>query len=134
MTTVHPGRSLQQKKPGQSMPRQSMPRKSASTTAAKAKPRSHQNQPATGKNDRVIQPLVFLKVDQGRWADLERLFEGRGGPHNCWCMVWRATPEEARHTEGKRRKAALKKRVEGDVPIGILGYFELVLFNMMKYP
>ena len=106
------------------MPRQSKPCKSASTTAAKAKPRSRQNQPATEKNDRVIQPLVFHKVDQDRWADLERLFEGRGGPHNCWCMVWRATPEEARHTDGKRRKAALKKRVEGDVPIGILGYLD----------
>ena len=124
MTAVYSGQSLEQKRPGQSMPRQSKPRKSASTRAAKAKPGSRQNYPATEKNDRVIQPLVFYKVDQDRWADLERLFEGRGGPHNCWCMVWRATPEEARHTEGKRRKAALKKRVEGDVPIGILGYLD----------
>ena len=55
---------------------------------------------------------------------MEQLFEGRGGPHHCWCMVWRATPEEAKHADGKSRKAALKKRVEGGVPVGILGYLD----------
>jgi GNAT superfamily N-acetyltransferase len=101
--------------PGQSAPRHSKRRKSA-------KSGSHPNQRATEHNDQAIQPLVFHQVDQDRWADLEQLFEGRGGPHHCWCMVWRATPEEARHTDGKSRKAALKKRIEGHVPVGILGY------------
>ena len=33
--------------------------------------------------------LTFKAVDQHNWKDLEKLFESRGGPHNCWCMVWR---------------------------------------------
>lgn len=50
------------------------------------------------------------------------LFEGRGGPKYCWCMAWRATGEEARHTEGKSRKAFIKSRVDAGIPIGILAY------------
>ncbi|MDB4951581.1 MAG: GCN5-related N-acetyltransferase [Gemmatimonadetes bacterium] len=68
--------------------------------------------------------MVFHAVDRTRWADVERLFEGRGGPKSCWCMVWRATPAEARDTSGRARKAALHGRVEGGVPIGILGYVD----------
>src|SRR5262249_24285373 len=34
--------------------------------------------------------LEFHEVDAERWRDLERLFESRGGPESCWCMVWRA--------------------------------------------
>lgn len=50
------------------------------------------------------------------------LFEGRGGPKYCWCMAWRATGEEARHTEGKSRKVFIKSRVDAGIPIGILAY------------
>lgn len=66
--------------------------------------------------------LRFHPVDLGRWPDLEKLFAGRGGPKNCWCMVWRAQGEEARRTDALSRKAALRKRVETGVPIGLLGY------------
>lgn len=68
--------------------------------------------------------LVFREVNQERWGDLERLFEGRGGPKHCWCMVWRARGEESRNTDGRSRKGALKRRVEAGVPIGILGYLD----------
>jgi len=34
--------------------------------------------------------LEFHEVDAARWRDFERLFESRGGPESCWCMVWRA--------------------------------------------
>lgn len=68
----------------------------------------------------------FREVDQDRWDDLVLLFEARGGPKNCWCMVWREKPVEAKHTDGKSRKAALKaalcSRVTSGVPVGILGY------------
>jgi len=67
---------------------------------------------------------AFHAVDAGRWADLERLFESRGGPKHCWCMAWRATPEEARRTGGASRKAALAGRVAAGVPIGLLGYLD----------
>ncbi len=63
---------------------------------------------------------VFRPVDTSRWRDLERLFENRGGPKSCWCMVWRGTPDERRTKES--RKAALRARVQGGVPVGILAY------------
>ena len=70
--------------------------------------------------------LTFREVDGDRWDDLARLFEGRGGPKNCWCMAWRKRPAEAgkRDTQGRKTalKAALRARVSGGVPIGILGY------------
>jgi GNAT superfamily N-acetyltransferase len=66
--------------------------------------------------------LKFLEVNQDTWADMERLFEGRGGPKTCWCMVWRAIPAEAKDTSREARKAALKLRVDNQTPIGILGY------------
>jgi hypothetical protein len=34
--------------------------------------------------------LRFEEVTPERWADFESLFESKGGPKNCWCMVWRA--------------------------------------------
>ena len=66
--------------------------------------------------------LTFHDVDRERWPDLVRLFGGRGGPKSCWCMVWRATPQEAKQTDGASRKRALQARVQKDVPIGLLGY------------
>jgi len=66
--------------------------------------------------------LEFHEVDSERWTDFERLFEGRGGPKYCWCMVWRQTPAEAKLRDGASRKAALLKRVSSGIPVGILGY------------
>jgi GNAT superfamily N-acetyltransferase len=94
------------------MPARSKSRKAASTST-KVTP-----------DNRVVKQLVFKEVDQDRWPDITQLFESRGGPHNCWCMVWRATTEEAKHTDGASRKAALRERVEHHVPIGILGYLD----------
>lgn len=68
--------------------------------------------------------LSFYPVDHSRWGDFERLFEAKGSPKYCWCMVWRAHGKEARNTDGSFRKKAMKARVEADVPIGLLGYLE----------
>ena len=68
--------------------------------------------------------LTFHAVDAARWADFERLFESRGGPKSCWCMVWRQTPEEAKHTDGASRKAAMAARVAAGIPVGLLGYLD----------
>jgi hypothetical protein len=67
---------------------------------------------------RPMQPITFHEVDASRWADLERLFESRGGPKFCWCMVWRAGAKTAK---GPERKAAMKRYVCDGVPIGLLG-------------
>lgn len=66
--------------------------------------------------------LTFREVNVERWPDLVRLFEARGGPKNCWCMVWRAQGREARSTRSAERKRSLKLRVVQAVPIGILAY------------
>lgn len=71
-----------------------------------------------------IDRLVFHEVHASRWSDFERLFERRGGPKACWCMVWRATPDEAKHKDGTSRKAAIAGRVSAGVPIGLLGYLD----------
>jgi len=73
---------------------------------------------------KIADRLVFREVDSDRWVDLARLFEGRGGPSYCWCMVFRATPPEIQKRDGKSRKAALKRRVRAGVPIGLLGYLD----------
>jgi len=74
-------------------------------------------------NDK-LQHLVFHEVDRQRLNDFVTLFESRGGPKYCWCMAWRATPEEAKQQEGASRKAAFLRRVQQGVPVGILGYLD----------
>jgi hypothetical protein len=71
---------------------------------------------------RALHPLRFRAVDASNWADFEGLFEARGGPKYCWCMVWRATPEEARARDGPSRKKAMRRRVQAGVPVGILAW------------
>jgi hypothetical protein len=53
--------------------------------------------------------------------DLETLFEGRGGPDYCWCMVWRNMQEGAGRQNKEAKKASLKKSEEKN-PIGLLPY------------
>ena len=68
--------------------------------------------------------LEFREVDRDRWDDLERLFESRGGPKYCWCMVWRAMPGRASRTNRQAKKEALRGVVRQGTPIGILGYLD----------
>ena len=65
--------------------------------------------------------LEFHEVDAARWGDFERLFESRGGPKSCWCMVWRAG---AKTNKGVDRKFAIRRYVSNETPIGLLGYSE----------
>ena len=65
--------------------------------------------------------LSIRPVDPSTWSDLERLFEQPGGPHFCWCMVWRPMPSRMRGDKSAK-KVALLSRVAADVPIGILAY------------
>ena len=55
---------------------------------------------------------------------MKKLFESRGGPKSCWCMVWRANSDEAKHTDGRSRKEAMEGRVTAGVPVGILAYLD----------
>jgi GNAT superfamily N-acetyltransferase len=73
-------------------------------------------------NRGVADRMIFREVTHDNWRDFEGLFECRGGPKNCWCMVWRATPIEAKQTDGLTRKAAMKARITGGTTVGLLGY------------
>ena len=66
--------------------------------------------------------IVFREVNRETWPDFASLFESRGGPKSCWCMVWRATAAEAKRPDGTNRRAAMKSRIDAGVPVGILGY------------
>ncbi len=72
----------------------------------------------------AIDRVEFREVTADRWPDFEKLFECRGGPKACWCMVWRATPEEAKHTDGAGRKAAMAQRIAAGTAVGLLGYLD----------
>lgn len=67
-------------------------------------------------------PALKVKpVTQSTWPDFEALFESRGGPKNCWCMVWRDMPNRA-GASAADRKAALHGRVADGTPIGLVAY------------
>ncbi|HEX2056314.1 MAG TPA: GNAT family N-acetyltransferase [Nitrospiraceae bacterium] len=70
---------------------------------------------------RPVGKLTFHEVDAEHWNDFERLFEAKGSPHYCWCMAWRATPEEIK-LDGPGRKIAMYGRVQAGTPVGLLGY------------
>jgi GNAT superfamily N-acetyltransferase len=67
-------------------------------------------------------PYEFYPVDEGRLADLERLFGPSGAYSGCWCMFWRLPSAEfsANGNPGNRR--AMRRLVgRGEVP-GLLAY------------
>ena len=59
---------------------------------------------------RNMQPITFHEVDASRWDDLERLFESRGGPKSCWCMVWRAGAKTAKGSRQESGDEAIRLR------------------------
>ena len=72
--------------------------------------------------DSRLHILTFQAVTKNTWKDFETLFEAKGGPKSCWCMVWRATAQESKHRDGKSRKAFIRQRIFQDTPVGIIGY------------
>lgn len=68
-----------------------------------------------------VPKLSVKPVTKSNWPDFERLFEGKGAPHYCWCMAWRPMAERA-EADNVARKHALHERVMKGTPIGLLGY------------
>ena len=66
--------------------------------------------------------MRFEPVTTANWHRLTRLFEARGGPRHCWCMVFRHMPASERRAGAPAKKAALRQRVEAGIPVGILAY------------
>jgi hypothetical protein len=73
-------------------------------------------------SERACSRFTVHAVDVSRRDDFVRLFEAKGSPAYCWRMLWRATPEEATHTDGASRKAAMLARIAQVTPVGLLGY------------
>lgn len=66
--------------------------------------------------------LTFKPVTKATAKDFEALFEAPGGPKYCWCMAFRATPEEIKSAKGGARKGQIFERIEHRVPVGLVGY------------
>jgi len=77
--------------------------------------------PATSDEPGATETLRIEPATRARWADVEALFEARGSPHFCWCMVWRDMPNPERKDKTKK-KAAFKSRIDAQVPVGLLAY------------
>ena len=67
--------------------------------------------------------LEFRPVTPERWPDMAALFDGRGGPKYCWCMVWRPWPAGVERSRPNKR-AEMERTVLGGTPVGILAYVE----------
>ena len=67
--------------------------------------------------------MEFRPVTPDRWPDLARLFEARGGPKHCWCMVWRPWPTGVERSPATKR-AELERTTLSGTPVGILAYVE----------
>ena len=71
------------------------------------------------------QKLTFRPVTKARWKDFEVLFETPGAPKYCWCMAWRATPEEVKAApRGSDRKPLMEGRIKSGTTVGLLGYLD----------
>jgi hypothetical protein len=68
--------------------------------------------------------LSFREVSHQSWDDFASLFEERGSPKSCWCMILRASAAEAKNRDGVSRRAQIAARVENGTPIGLLGYLD----------
>src|SRR5687768_4535980 len=68
--------------------------------------------------------IEIKPVDKSNWRDLEMLFESKGAPGYCWCMVWRMTKDELKQNNSTCRKEFIKQRVFSGIPIGLLAYVD----------
>lgn len=66
--------------------------------------------------------LTFKPVTGNNVSDFEMLFGARGGPNWCWCMAFRATPDEIKNSKSPARKRQILGRIEDKVPVGLIGY------------
>ncbi len=66
--------------------------------------------------------LTFRAVEASSWPEFERLFSSRGAPHYCWCLVHRATPEEARQRDRITFKTGIARRIQQGEPVGLLAF------------
>ncbi len=66
--------------------------------------------------------MIVRPVTPERWPDFERLFEARGGPKSCWCMVFRRDDDGRSPRKKADRKAAMASKIRRGTPVGLLAY------------
>lgn len=66
--------------------------------------------------------LSYRPVTTENLEDFTALFEARGGPKHCWCMVWRGTAQEKHEQGGTFKRRQMLGRIVAGTPIGLLGY------------
>jgi len=66
--------------------------------------------------------LKYKPVGAKNWPDLVALFERKGGPSYCWCMVWRNMDKGLSRNSMSDKKHSLHKLVSGNTPVGLLCY------------
>jgi|SRR5215470_19660832 len=66
--------------------------------------------------------IRFQPVTAERWRDLAELFGPRGACAGCWCMWWRVSRAEWEKNKGEGNRKALKRIVDANCPVGILGF------------
>ena len=71
-----------------------------------------------------VPELAFKEVTSETWLDFERLFESRGAPKYCWCMVWRNPPPGEDKSSRPNKKRSIEKIIKSGTPVGIIGYIE----------
>jgi GNAT superfamily N-acetyltransferase len=67
-------------------------------------------------------PYRFREVDESTWDDMVRLFDGRGGPSYCWCLLWRESAAARANLDRPGRRRAMQRRVTAGTPVGLLAY------------
>jgi len=54
------------------------------------------------------------------WQDFARLFSARGGPHYCWCTLYRF--RDAQRMSSGKKQASMKRLVSDETPVGVLAH------------
>lgn len=65
-----------------------------------------------------------LPLTPDRWDDLERIFGPNGANSGCWCMWFRRPRKEWQAARSKGNRAAFKKLVDDDAPLGLIAYVD----------
>lgn len=66
--------------------------------------------------------LKILPVEPAMWAEFEELFEERGGPKSCWCMVWRDYARTSDVKDKTARKSGMRDRIVSGQKVGLMGF------------
>jgi len=68
--------------------------------------------------------VSFRRIGSEDWAEFEAFFASKSVLRYCWCMDYRMTRQEMRENTSENRKACMKARILGGVPVGLIAYLD----------